>query len=168
MAENHVTVIFDRKKKASENGIGKIELQIRLTRTCRKYITVDECTIQEWKARKISKNVIAEQNRIEKIVSAMECLGEDMTMENLNKHLGLETIKRAPRPKAIIKVKQEMNQLKDSFLDFMRDEIIQEHSKDSTLDDTKRAFLNCSICLKIQEGVSTQEIPLAKRLLILS
>ena len=51
------------------------------------------------------------------------------------------------------------NQLKDSFLDFMRDEIIQEHSKDSTLDDTKRAFLNCSICLKIQEGVSTQEIP---------
>lgn len=47
MAENHVTVIFDRKKKASENGIGKIELQIRLTRTCRKYITVDECTIQD-------------------------------------------------------------------------------------------------------------------------
>lgn len=45
MAENHVTVIFDRKKKASENGIGKIELQIRLTRTCRKYITVGECTV---------------------------------------------------------------------------------------------------------------------------
>ena len=132
MAENHVTVIFDRKKKASENGIGKIELQIRLTRTCRKYITVDECTIQEWKARKISKNVIAEQNRIEKIVSAMECLGEDMTMENLNKHLGLETIKRAPRPKAIIKVKQEKNPLKESFLDFMRDEIIKERSKEST------------------------------------
>ena len=52
-----------------------------------------------------------------------------------------------------------MNPLKDSFLDFMCDEIIKERSKESTLDDTKRAFLNCSICLKIQEGVSTQEIP---------
>lgn len=86
MAENHVTIVFDRKKKAEETGTGKIELQIRLTRTCRKYITVDECTPKEWRTRKFSENVIAEQNRIEKIVSAMECLGEDMTMENLNKH----------------------------------------------------------------------------------
>lgn len=132
MAENHVTIVFDRKKKAEETGTGKIELQIRLTRTCRKYITVDECTPKEWRTRKFSENVIAEQNRIEKIVSAMECLGEDMTMENLNKHLGLETIKRAPRPKAIIKVKQEKNPLKESFLDFMRDEIIKERSKEST------------------------------------
>lgn len=132
MAENHVTIVFDRKKKAEETGTGKIELQIRLTRTCRKYITVDECTPKEWRTRKFSENVIAEQNRIEKIVSAMECLGEDMTMENLNKHLGLQTIKREPRKKPIIKVKQEKNPLKESFLDFMRDEIIKERSKDST------------------------------------
>lgn len=132
MAENHVTIVFDRKKKAEETGTGKIELQIRLTQTCRKYITVDECTPKEWRTRKFSENVIAEQNRIEKIVSAMECLEEDMTMENLNKHLGLQTIKREPRKKPIIKVKQEKNPLKESFLDFMRDEIIKEHSKDST------------------------------------
>ena len=133
MAENHVTVIFDRKKKAAENGIGKIELQIRLTRTCRKYITVDECTPKEWNARKFGKNVTAEQNRIEKIVSAMVCLGEDMTMENLNKHLGLETIKRAPvKKKTTPKVENKKDPLKESFLDFMRDEIINERSKDST------------------------------------
>lgn len=132
MAENHVTVVFDRKKKAEKNGTGKIELQIRLTRTCRKYITVDECTPLQWRTRKINKDIIAEQNRIEKIVRAMVCLGEDMTMENLNKHLGLETKKREPKKEKSVKVERKKNPLKESFLDFMRDEIIKEHSKDST------------------------------------
>ena len=132
MAENHVTVVFDRKKKADKNGVGKIELQIRLTRNCRKYITVDECTPLQWRKNKLRKDVIDEQNRLEKIVSAMKCLGEDMTMENLNKHLGIETKVRTPKSNDEKSEKNAKNPLKESFLDFMRDEIIKERSKDST------------------------------------
>lgn len=132
MAENHVTVVFDRKKKAEQTGLGKIELQIRLTRTCRKYITVDECTPLQWRTRKIHKDILAEQKRIEKIVAAMICLGEDMTMENLNKHLGIETKPRVPKVEKPVKVEKKKNPLKESFLDFMRDEIAKERTKDST------------------------------------
>ena len=132
MAENHVTVVFDRKKKADKNGVGKIELQIRLTRNCRKYITVDECTPLQWRKNKLRKDIIDEQIRLEKIVCAMECLGEDMTMENLNKHLGIETKVRTPKSKEEKAEKKPKNPLKESFLDFMRDEIIKERSKEST------------------------------------
>lgn len=126
MAEKHVSVVFDRKKKAEKNGVGKIELQIRLTRTCRKYITIDECTPLQWRTRKSSSEVITEQKRIEKIVTTMECLGEDMTLENLNNHLGIENKPKAP------KEEKEVNYLNESFLDFMRDEIAKERTKDST------------------------------------
>ena len=37
MAQDFVSVVFDRKKNAEKRGFGKIEFQIRLTRTCRKY-----------------------------------------------------------------------------------------------------------------------------------
>lgn len=56
----------------------------------------------------------------------MECLGEDMTLENLNNHLGIENKPKAP------KEEKEVNYLNESFLDFMRDEIAKERTKDST------------------------------------
>ena len=45
MAQNYVSVIFDRKKTLTKNGKGKIELYIRLNRNCRKYLTIGECSI---------------------------------------------------------------------------------------------------------------------------
>ena len=126
MTQNHVSVVFDRKKKAEKNGIGKIELQVRLTRTCRKYITIDECTPLQWNNRKAGKEIIAEQKRIEKVVSLMKTQGEEMTLENLNNHLGLETIVRTP------KAEKKGISLQESFLDFMRDEIIKERTKETT------------------------------------
>ena len=135
MTQKYVSVVFDRKKKALKTGMGKIELQIRLTRTCRKYITVDECTPLQWRKRKLNPDIITEQMRLEKIVSAMQFLGEEMTLENLNRHLGIE--RKTPTPKSNdespTKVKRKnSNPLKESFLDFMRDEIIKERIKEST------------------------------------
>ena len=133
MTKNYVTVVFDRKKTAAKNGTGKIELQVRLTRTCLKYIVVDECSPIQWRTRRINKDVFEEQLRIEKIVESMECLGEPMTLENLNVHLGIEN---KPKPKSSSskqpKEKKAKNPLKESFLDFMRDEIVKERSKEST------------------------------------
>lgn len=126
MTQNYVSVVFDRKKNAEKKGLGKIELQIRLTRTCRKYITIDECTPTQWKKRKNDKDILAEQQRYEKIVSAMTILGEEMTLENLNRHIGVET-------KHIVKKYDEhKNKLKESFIDFIRDQLATEGTRDST------------------------------------
>ena len=91
--------------------------------------------------------------------------GVEQSLDNLNRFL---SIGQEAKKSDVVSVKPDVpkrkrgrpkNPLKDSFLDFMRDEIIKERSKESTLDDTKRAFLNCSIYFKIQEGGSMQEIP---------
>ena len=85
--------MFDRKKKANTNksGKGKIELYIRLNRECRKYFVIGECTPMQWEVQKNSKAIEAEKQKYEKIASAMVCLGEEMTLENLNRHLGIDT-----------------------------------------------------------------------------
>lgn len=126
MTHSFVSVVFDRKKNVEKKGIGKVELQVRLTRTCRKYIVVGECTPIQWKKYQKSKELQTERLRYEQIVSAMVCLNEDMTLENLNKHLGIENKPKAP------KEEKEVNYLNESFLDFMRDEIAKERTKDST------------------------------------
>ena len=120
MAQDFVSVVFDRKKNAEKRGFGKIEFQIRLTRTCRKYIIYDECTPLEWE--KLKRNSIIEKKRLyyEKIVSMMDATDEPMTIENLNVYLGIEN-KKPSVPKS-----------NGNFLDFMRDEIIKEKSKEST------------------------------------
>lgn len=128
MTQSYVSVVYDRKKRVEKKGLGKVELQIRLTRTCRKYIVIDECTPKEWKTLQKSKEILSQKLRYEQIVSSMDCLGEEMTLENLNKHLGIET-----KPK-VVKSEEVPNQLNESFLDFMRDEIL----KDKTRETTKR------------------------------
>ena len=163
MTQNYVAVVLDRKKKANTNksGKGNIELYIRLNRECRKYLTIGECTPAEWKAGLFATEAIEKQLKMVEFVKS----GVEQSLDNLNRFL---SIGQEAKKSDVVSVKPDVpkrkrgrpkNPLKDSFLDFMRDEIIKEHSKDSTLDDTIRAFLNCSICLKIQEGVSTQEIP---------
>ena len=167
MAESYVLVVFDRKKKANTNksGKGKIELYIRLNRECRKYLTIGECTPAEWKTGLFATEAIEKQATYELKMVEFVKSGVEQSLDNLNRFL---SIGQEAKKSYVVSVKPDVpkrkrgrpkNPLKESFLDFMRDEIIKEHSKDSTLDDTKRAFLNCSMCLKIQEGVSMQEIP---------
>ena len=125
MTKRYVSVVFDRKKNALKKGVGKIELRICLTQTCRKYFVIGECTPMQWEVQKNSKAIEAEKQKYEKIASAMVCLGEEMTLENLNRHLGIDTATKKEK-------KSKEDQLQESFLDFMRDEIIKERIKEST------------------------------------
>ena len=74
MTKNYVTVVFDRKKTAAKNGTGKIELQVRLTRTCRKYIVVDECSPIQWRTRRINKDVFEEQHELRRLLNLWNVL----------------------------------------------------------------------------------------------
>ena len=89
MTQNYVSVIFDRKKHSKKNGKGKIELYIRLNRNCRKYLTIGECSIKEWKAGMHRNETHLAQASYElKIVSFVES-GIEQSLENLNSFLAL-------------------------------------------------------------------------------
>ena len=140
MTQNYVSVVLDRKKKANTNksGKGKIELYIRLNRECRKYLTIGECTPAEWKTglfatEAIEKQATYELKMVEFVKSSVE-----QSLDNLNRFL---SIGQEAKKSDVVSVKPDapkrkrgrpMNSLKDSFLDFMCDEIIKERSKEST------------------------------------
>ena len=44
MAKEKVSVVFDRRKKAEQAGVGYVEVQIYLSRSERKYICLGKCT----------------------------------------------------------------------------------------------------------------------------
>lgn len=140
MTQNYVSVVFDRKKKANTNksGKGKIELYIRLNRECRKYLTIGECTPAEWKAGLFATEAIEKQATYELKMVEFVKSGVEQSLDNLNRFL---SIGQEAKKSDVVSVKPDVpkrkrgrpkNPLKDSFLDFMRDEIIKEHSKDST------------------------------------
>lgn len=140
MTQNYVSVVFDRKKKANTNksGKGKIELYIRLNRECRKYLTIGECTPAEWKTGLFATEAIEKQATYELKMVEFVKSGVEQSLDNLNRFL---SIGQEAKKSDVVSVKPDVpkrkrgrpkNPLKESFLDFMRDEIIKEHSKDST------------------------------------
>ncbi len=140
MTQNYVSVVFDRKKKANTNksGKGKIELYIRLNRECRKYLTIGECSPAEWKAGLFATEAIEKQATYELKMVEFVKSGVEQSLDNLNRFL---SIGQEAKKSDVVSVKPDVpkrkrgrpkNPLKESFLDFMRDEIIKEHSKDST------------------------------------
>ncbi len=129
MKKNFCTVVFDRKKTLSKKGEGKVEIQIRLTRLVRKYITINKCySLQEWKRYAKSKELHKQVLRYEGIVSAMETLGEPMTLETLNGHIGI---------KKDVATKSSVQPARGSFIEFMLDCI----NKEDIDHDTKRQRL---------------------------
>lgn len=142
MTQSYVSVVFDRKKKANTNksGKGKIELYIRLNRDCRKYLTIGECTPVEWKAGLFATESIEKQATFELKMVQFVKSGVEQSLDNLNRFL---SIGQEPKKSDVVSVQPKCdtpkrkrgrpkNPLKESFLDFMRDEIAKEHSKDST------------------------------------
>lgn len=138
MAQNYVSVVFDRKKNTKKNGKGKIELYIRLNRNCRKYLTIGECSIKEWKAGVHRNETHLAQATYElKIVSFVES-GIEQSLENLNSFLalgveqkkGTKTSPTASKQKK--KVGRPKNPQKESFIDYLRDEIATDNNREST------------------------------------
>mgnify|MGYP006393289097 CR=1 FL=1 len=81
----HVRVVFDRRKRVEATGKGNVEIIIQLSRLAVKKIIVDSMTPEEWEVYKDAPYLKKEVANYEKIVNAMELLGEDMTVDNFNK-----------------------------------------------------------------------------------
>ena len=128
MKRKAVTVVFDRLKQVDEKGVGKVEIVVRLSRTAKKNIQIATMTKQEWAKEKNKPYILAEIERYQKIVDAMETFGEEMTVINFNAHIGITG-------KAYQKKEKEEEVKKDdtlSFLDFMRDNIATAKIREST------------------------------------
>lgn len=130
----HVRVVFDRRKRVEATGKGNVEIIIQLSRLAVKKIIVDSMTPEEWEVYKDAPYLKMEVANYEKIVNAMELLGEDMTVDNFNKHIGVDTPVRNTSKK---KSKESVSETKDerineSFLDFMHDAIVKEKSAATT------------------------------------
>lgn len=143
MTQSYVSVVFDRKKKANTNksGKGKIELYIRLNRECRKYLTIGECTPKEWKAGLFASEANEKRSTYELKIVGFVKSGVEQSADNFTRFLDMcdeskkktDVVSVAPKAPAVKRKRgRPKNPLKESFLDFMRDEIIKEHTKDST------------------------------------
>lgn len=134
MKRKAVSVVFDRLNEVTKKGVGKVEIIIRLSRNIQKRITIKELTPKQWEKCKGIPVIEQEIAKYEKIVSAMEIFGEEMSVINLNKHLGIEgkAYKRKELTPEEEAKKKEKEKQKVSFLDFMRDEIVKERCKEST------------------------------------
>ena len=126
MATN-VRVVFDRRKRVQATGKGNVEIIIQLSRLAVKKIILDSMTPEEWEVYKDAPFLKREITNYQKIVSAMELLGEDMTVDNFNKHIGVET-----RTAEKVKEEKSNNGSNNNFIEFMQKAIEVEKSREST------------------------------------
>jgi hypothetical protein len=92
-----VKIVFDRKKQAAKTGRGKIELYIYLSRTETKWETVGASDSDSWEVVAQNRNIQAKMKHYEQVISAMNMIGEDMTIENFNnKRLWLLEVIKSP------------------------------------------------------------------------
>ena len=129
MAKESITVVYDRKKKVETTGKGKVEFSIYLARGQRKYVTIKECSPVEWKTYRQSKELRIELLAYKGIAENMQKCGEEMTIENYNRHLGITPKKEATK-------QQERRKRLSSptgFIDFIKEEMAKENLQAGTL-----------------------------------
>lgn len=118
--KNAVKVIYDRKKTSEKRGTGKVEIRIYLSRDQRKYVTICNATPLEWQKVARRKDVVSEVQKFEKVVEAMQMLGEDMTIENFDAHLNFgKKAKEEKKAKEILKVTEELKEEPQTFNGFV-------------------------------------------------
>lgn len=121
--KERVKVVFDRKGTAKKTGVGKVELQVYLSWTQRKWITVGTSTVEDWETDAQSRQIQSKIKHYEQILNAMTLLGEEMTIENFNQHIYSA---QAPSKKEE-KVLFNDTDLRQSFVEFCRDHMEHEN-----------------------------------------
>ena len=117
MRKNLVDVIFDRRKIAHTKGYGFLEVRVYLGRSGRKYINVARCKPEEWEALAASQTTTDIIKRCECILTAMEVLEEEMTIDNFNFHYSGEMKK--PKDVAPQEKRDVVDSSKKSFIRYM-------------------------------------------------
>lgn len=128
MKKEIISVVYDRKKEVANKGFGKVEIRIYLGNKMRKYVTIHSCTPFEWKEYQWSEELRKQLVIYRHVVETMEKNCEELTIENINVHLGINTGKN--REKREIREKKAS---KHGFIDFMKEQIAKEDLKPNTM-----------------------------------
>lgn len=126
--KDYAKVIFDRKKKIDKLGYGKVEILICLTRDVKKYVTIRNCNLLEWENYKHSTELQLKLQMYNDVAREMVGCCEELTVENLNDRLGIESDPKIKKEQAALLASPT------SFLDFMREHIKKEKNAPKTLD----------------------------------
>lgn len=128
MKKEIVTVVYDRKKEVVTKGFGKVEIRIYLGHKSFKYVSIHSCDPFQWKEYQHSEEMRTQLAIYRHLVEMNEKNGEELTIENINAHIGLNTAKK--------REKREIQQKKASrtgFIDFMKEQIAKEDLKPNTM-----------------------------------
>ena len=91
MLDSAVKVVFDRKKQVAKRGCGCLDVVVNLGKKVRKYIVVCVTTPDKWEEKSKSLETLQIIDQCKKIITTMEVLGEEASIENFNRHfLGQE------------------------------------------------------------------------------
>ena len=121
MKKDFVTVIYDRKKEVAKTGRGKVEIRIYLGNGVRKYVTVSSCDPFEGKELQYSEELKTQVSIYRHVVEAMIKNGEELTIENIDLHIGKDTAKKKEN-----RDMQKRKASKTGFIDFMIEQIAKE------------------------------------------
>ncbi len=122
MEKKKVFVVFNRKNKLDKAGLGILEVRIQLSREVRKIIAIGKCKPQDYPAILDEKEIKDKVAYYEDITAAMEKLHEEMSLSNLNKHLGIEE-----------KDNSKKNAKPINFIDWLRDAIASQNLRPNTI-----------------------------------
>lgn len=86
MLDSAVRVVFDRKKQVAKKGFGCLDVVVNLGKKVRKYIMACTTTPEEWEKKSRSLDTLQVIDHCKKILTTMEILGEESTIENFNRH----------------------------------------------------------------------------------
>lgn len=86
MRQVKIDVLFDRRKLYEKKGFGYLEVRVYFARRDVRYVTVGTSTPDEWEKDAKSKETLEVISQCEKIVNAMEVLGEPLTKDTFNTH----------------------------------------------------------------------------------
>ena len=132
MAKEAVKVVFDRKKRAARLGHGIIDIVINLGDGERKYMAFGTATPMEWRRIEKSKELLNQVAKYNEILEAMRLMGEEMTKEAFDAHLGIERAITTRKEEAVTDGNQ--NEVgKESFIEFIRDMQTQENVTKATM-----------------------------------
>ena len=119
--KNYAKPVFDRRKKVATTGKGDVEIFIRISEECKKYVKIAEATPLEYENMLTKSTFKSELEHYDSIAIAMIAFDEPLTMEHLNERLGFV---KTPKCEKIAN---------DSFLDWMYEEITKLKLESSTI-----------------------------------
>ena len=131
MEKRYVHAEFDRKHTAEKTGFGKVELLITVSPNIKRYLVVKDCNKYEWRRYQKDEELLSRVRIFNEIIRRMINEGEDMTLENVEEHLGIRK-----KETKVQKAKKEHARFQTSptgFIDFFKAEVAKEHLAPATL-----------------------------------